>query len=138
MTRKISDVMPQRAPLGLPPSANAHDAADMMCQHNVGSILVIEAERLEGIFTERDLVCRVVAQSRDPAATPLSEVMTAGPDTIAPGDMAIDGLHKMHDGGYRHLPVMADGRIVGVISRRDFGWLDEARLEEETQIWERI
>ena len=138
MTRKISDVMPQRAAVALPPGASARDAAETMCRENVGSVLVIESERLEGIFTERDVLCRVIAQGRDPAATPLSEVMTAGPDTISLEDMAINGLQKMHDGGYRHLPVVVDGRIVGVLSRRDFGWLDEARLEEETQIWERI
>ena len=138
MTRKISDVMPQRAPVALPPDASVRDAADTMCRENIGSVLVVEAEELRGIFTERDVLCRVIARERDPGTTSLAEVMTAHPDTIAPENMAIDGLHKMHDGGYRHLAVVSDGRVIGVISRRDFGWLEEARLEEETQIWERI
>ena len=138
MTRKISDVMPQRAPVALPPGASVRDAVELMCRENIGSVLVIETGRLEGIFTERDVLCRVIAQGHDPGATSLAEVMTATPDTVAPENMAIDGLHKMHDGGYRHLPVVSDGHIIGVISRRDFGWLEEARLEEETQIWERI
>ena len=138
MTRKISDVMPLRATVGLPPSASARQAAEVMCRENVGSVLIVDAERLTGIFTERDMLCRVIAERRDAETTPLSEVMTPGPDTIAPENMAIDGLHKMHDGGYSHLPVVSEGRVIGVISRRDFGWLEEARLEEETQIWERI
>lgn len=138
MPRRISDVMRQRTLVELPPSASAHEAAELMCRHGIGSVLVTQEDRLEGIFTERDLVCRIVALGHDPGSTLLCDVMTAGPDTVAPEDMAMDGLHMMHDGGYRHLPVVAEGRVVAVVSRRDFAGLDKARLEEETALWERI
>ena len=138
MRRKISEVLRQRALVELPATASAHRAAELMCENNVGSVLVTDGGRPEGIFTERDLVCRVVAQGRDPNATALRDVMTADPDTVGPSAPALDGLHMMSDGGYRHLPVVAGGRVVGVVSRRDFIGVEKAQLDDEESIWQRI
>ena len=68
----------------------------------------------------------------------LASVMTSSPVTLTPDQSAIDALRVMQDGGFRHLPVVKDGRIVSVISRGDFRGLEVARLNEETDLWERI
>lgn len=139
MNRKvIPDVVGEQEPVHLTGEASVREAACLMRGRNVGSVLIMEQRRLLGIFTERDMVHRVVAEGRDPNQTPLRDVMTPRPDTIAPGTAAIDALRLMHDGGYRHLPVVAEGRVVGMVSRRDFLGAEKARLEDETATWERI
>jgi CBS domain-containing protein len=64
--------------------------------------------------------------------------MTANPETMPPGRTAIDALRAMRDGGFRHIPVVHEGRIVGVVSRGDFRGLEHDRLDEETGYWEKI
>ena len=130
--------MHKRALVELPATASVRQAAELMARENVGAVLVTNNSKLEGIFTERDLLCRVVARHRDPDATALREVMTAEPDAIGPDSPALDALHKMNDGGYRHLPVIDGGRLVGVISRRDFLGVEQARLDEENALWEHM
>lgn len=122
----------------LPPGDTVAHACRCMWERRVGAVLVADAERhLAGIFTGRDAV-RVLAEGRNAADTPLASVMTPQPDTIAPERTAIDALRAMSDGGYRHLPVVKDGRIVGIVSRGDFQGMEIDRLEEETGLWERI
>ncbi len=124
--------------LELPASASVHDAARAMRGWSVGAVLVTEEGRLTGICTERDLLNRVVACDRDPTTTPLSEVMTKDLDTISPEATALEALRLMEDGGYRHLPVVAEGRLVGIVSGRDFLGSEKDRLETETGLWERL
>lgn len=139
MLRKIiPDVVRDQALVHLAPAATVREAAALMESGNVGSVLVMESGRLKGIFTERDVVCRVVAQGLDPDSTRLDAVMTENPDTVAPGSTALDALRRMQDGGYRHLPVVDRGKVVGVVSRRDFFGAEKAQLDEETAIWEHI
>jgi CBS domain-containing protein len=109
-----------------------------MRERHVGSVLIAAADRLEGIFTERDMVFRVVAEGRDPDATALADVMTADPDVLPPQASALDALRRMQDGGYRHLPIVDRGRLVGIVSRRDFQGEEKARLDEESGLWEKI
>jgi CBS domain-containing protein len=110
-----------------------------MRDRRVGAVLVTDVDRrLVGIFTGRDAVCRVLADGRNIATTTLAEVMTRDPDTIPPGRTAIEALRLMQDGGYRHLPVIDKGKVIGVVSRGDFRGLEQARLDEETGLWERI
>ena len=121
----------------LPGSATVHEAARLMAARNIGSVLVTARDgRLEGILTERDILCRVVAPGRDPDHTRLHEVMTKDPDTIGPHAPAIEALRRMRDGGYRHLPVVDGGRLGGIVSRRDFWGDEKMRLEDETRLWE--
>ncbi len=135
----IPDIIEEgRSLLEMPATANVRDAARAMRDWGVGAVLVIEAGRLAGIFTERDLVHRVVASDRDPKETPLGEVMTSDPDTIGPDATALEALRLMDDGGYRHLPIVTGGRSVGIVSRRDFFASEKARLEAETGLWERL
>ena len=112
-------------------------ACESMRARSVGAVLVTDGQgRLLGIFTGRDAVCRVLAAGKSPSRTRLSEAMTPHPDSIGPGRSAIDALRQMQDGGDRHLPVVDQGKVVGVVSRGDFRGLEQARLDEETGLWE--
>lgn len=107
-------------------------AAAQMAAKNVGAILVVEGERLVGIFTERDIVCRVVAPGLDPRTTRIAEVMTRDPQTVAPGRPFGYALALMHRGGFRHLPVVENGRPVGIVSARSA--MDPELLEFSSEI----
>ena len=137
--RIVRDIIEEgRDLLELPAGASVRDAAQAMRDWDVGAVLVTENGRLAGIFTERDLVNRVIACDRDPESTPLSEVMTRDPDTISPKAAALEALRLMEDGGYRHVPVVAEGRLVGIVSGRDFLGSEKDRLEMESGLWERL
>ncbi|MGE0118845.1 MAG: CBS domain-containing protein [Dongiaceae bacterium] len=136
--RLIAEVIGNQQLLTLPRTASVRDAARVMRERHVGSVLIAATDRLEGIFTERDMVFRVVAEGRDPDATALADVMTADPDVLPPQASALDALRRMQDGGYRHLPIVDRGRLVGIVSRRDFQGEEKARLDEESGLWEKI
>ena len=132
MERKIvPDVIGQQQLVMLPSSATVREAAICMSERQVGAVLVTRDGALEGIFTERDLLHRVVAPGRDPNGTRLVEVMTKNPDTIEADDYAIEALSRMSERGYRHLPVLDQGRLVGIVSRRDFLGEEIILVEEE-------
>jgi CBS domain-containing protein len=97
-----------------------------------------EKGKLVGMFTGRDAVCRVLAFGKDSAHTKLAEVMTRDPITMAPDKNAIDALRLMWDGGFRHLPVVKDGKLLGVVSRGDFKGAEHDRLDEERGLWEHM
>ncbi|MBM3629344.1 MAG: CBS domain-containing protein [Alphaproteobacteria bacterium] len=137
--RQAADIVRDQRPLALPRSASVRDACRAMRARHVGDVLVVDAAgTLAGIFTGRDAVCRVLAEGLDPAATTIADVMTRDPDAIAPGCDAVELLRRMRDGGYRHLPVVDGGRVVGIVSRGDLRGLEHARLDEETGLWERM
>ena len=115
----------------LDPDSSVLDACNYMTDRHIGAVLIGLNNRLWGIFTERDVLTRVVAAGRDPAATKLSSVMTSEPDTVAPHDRAVDALDLMSRHGYRHLPVVDDGRIVGVVSIRDLYAAVKGELEAD-------
>ena len=139
MRRKIiPDVLHDPKVVHLGGEATARQAARVMRDHHVGTVLVMESGVLKGILTVADMTYRIVAEGRDPDATLLSEVMTPDPDTIGPAATAIEALRMMRDGGYRHLPVVEGGTVLGVVSRRDFHGQDKARLEEEIALWEHM
>ena len=136
--RIIPDVVHDQDVLFLAADVTVAEACRAMKSRHVGCVLVAEHDRLCGIFTERDVVNRVVAMSLDPAKTPLAIVMTRDPDTVAPDTSPIQALRMMQDRGYRHLPVIAGDRVVGIVSRRDFLGDEKMRLEDETRLWQRI
>jgi CBS domain-containing protein len=105
----------------LPPSTSVMQAARHMHTHNVSAVLVTEGDgNLVGIFTERDAISRVLAAGRDPVATTLADVMTNNPETITPQHTATEVLRLMREARVRHLPVVDDGKAVGIVSRNDF------------------
>lgn len=115
----ISEVMEHKRLLTAPPDTTVSRAAQLMAERNVGAIVVIEEGRLAGIFTERDVVFRVVARGKDPQATRLAEAMTASPLTIGPEKTYGHALLMMHEGGFRHVPVVEKGKLVGIVSSRN-------------------
>src|SRR5690242_175714 len=130
MLRKlIPDVVQHQDLATLPASATVREAAMLMQARHIGSVLIVAVDgKLEGIFTERDVVCRVVAVRKNPDATKLGSVMTAHPECGRPETTAIEALRRMHDGGFRHLPVIKDGKPVAIVSRRDFFGVEKARI----------
>ena len=139
MPRKIiPDVISKRQAIYVAGDAPVIEAAALMRKHDVGAVLIEENDNLQGILTVNDMACRIIAEDRDPKKTAAREVMTPNPDTVTSNTTAIEALRLMHDGGYRHLPVVDDGRVLGVVSRRDFFGLEKARLDDETALWERI
>jgi CBS domain-containing protein len=138
MLRKIQDVMKDAELAELPPAATVQVAARLMTAVKQCAVLVISGGDLVGIVTEQDIVRRVVAAGNDPALTTLFQVMTAHPDTIGPNELAITGLRMMEDGGYRHLPVVSRGRILGLISRVDYVGEEKTEIETERHYWEAI
>ena len=94
-------------------------AARLMKQNRIGAVLVVDDGRLAGIFTERDALFRVIAEGRNPAKTRVAEVMTPNPRTISPDRPFGHALHLMHEGEFRHVPVVEDGRPLGMVSARD-------------------
>lgn len=137
--RHMSEIIRDQKPLAFSARTMVKRACQAMRDRRVGAVLVIDREnRLLGIFTGRDAVCRVLAEGKDPAETTLAEVMTEEPCTIAPTHRAIDALRLMHDGGFRHVPIVANGTVVGIVSHGDFRGLETARLDEETGLWERL
>ena len=115
----IRNIMEQKKFLSAPPETTVSNAARLMLNKNVGAIMVVENERLVGIFTERDAVFRVIAQGRDVKTTPLTDVMTAAPKTLDPGKSYGHALLLMQENGFRHVPVIENGRPIGIISSRN-------------------
>jgi CBS domain-containing protein len=111
--------LPLRPPITLPPGATVAEAVVAMRQRHEGCVFVLdEADALAGVFTERDLVARVVAKGRDPAETRLEDVMTPRPVALRAEDPLAWALHRMGVDGYRHLPVVDGTRLVGFLSAR--------------------
>jgi CBS domain-containing protein len=137
--RKLSDMVFHQRPVTMRPSETVQIACERMRDARVGSILITDEHGiLVGIFTGRDAVCRVVAAGRMPESTRLSEVMTPKPTTLTPNKNALDALRTMWDGGFRHIPVVEHGRLLGVISRGDFRADESTRLEDERDFWEHM
>jgi CBS domain-containing protein len=123
---KVRDVMTQVV-LTAATGTTIAEAASLMAQRRVGSALVIDGDRLLGIFTERDIV---KALSQDASATnqAIGHWMTKSPQTIGSDATVEEALQRMLDGGFRHLPVVDDDQMVGMISMRD---LSRARVRPE-------
>jgi|SRR6266700_1666805 len=114
----VRSVMQRRKVLKASPGTLVSKAAKLMADKNVGAVMVVEDKRLIGIFTERDIVFRVVARGLDAQMTRLADVMTPAPDTVDPDKPFGYALLVMHERGFRHLPVIQDGKIVGIVSSR--------------------
>lgn len=107
-------------------------AAISMASNNVGAILVVDAAgKLAGLFTERDVLNRVVARGLDPDSTPLVAVMTTKLQTASPDKPLAHALHMMFEGGFRHVPVVDDGKPVGMVSARNALGLEIHQFEQE-------
>jgi CBS domain-containing protein len=119
----IADVVGHRRSdelISVPASATVADAVAVMVARDVGAVLVMTEDRLvAGVFSERDLLARVVHAGRDPASTPLSLVMTRDVRFVSPGTTTEAALSLMHVLGFRHLLVIDGPRVFGLVSMRD-------------------
>ena len=105
-------------PVMLPASATVMMAARHMHSRRVSAVLVTEGDDdLIGIFTERDAISRVLADGRDPAETTLAEVMTDNPEFVSPQNTAVEVVQLMQALGCRHLPIVNEGKAIGIVSR---------------------
>jgi CBS domain-containing protein len=118
LDRPIKEVMQRRKLLLAPPTTVVARAAKLMAARNVGAVLVVDGEQLVGIFTERDALIRVLAHGLDADSTPIGDVMTREPQTVDPEKPFGYALMLMHESGFRHLPVVVQGKPVGIISAR--------------------
>jgi CBS domain-containing protein len=138
VNRDMAEMIRNQQPLTVRPSATVQEACTEMHARKVSAVLVTNPKgELVGIFTGRDAV-RLLADGKNPSSTHLQQVMTQGPHCLPPRHKAIDALRLMRDGGFRHVPVVHEGLVIGIVSSGDFRGLEQDRLDEETGIWERI
>ena len=114
------------------PDTTVRAAAVAMASQSVGAIMIVdETGRLIGLFTERDVLNRVVARGLDPDKTLLASVMTDKLQTATPDKPLGHALHLMFEGGFRHVPVVDDGKPVGMVSARNALGLEIHQFEQE-------
>ncbi len=106
------------------------DAIRVMADKYIGALLVMKGSQLLGIVSERDYARKVILKGRSSAETPVREIMSASVLTVAPGDSVNHCMKLMTDRRVRHLPVVDDGRVLGVVS---IGDLVKAVIEDQTQ-----
>jgi len=117
------------------PDAPVLEAIRLMAEHSVGALLVMRSERLEGIVSERDYARKVILMGRSSSDTPVSQIMTTSVITVEPGFSAQQCMQLMTDRRVRHLPVVAGGRVLGMLS---IGDLVRAVLAEQAQTIEQL
>ncbi len=115
----VKTVMERKKLLTAPPETTVSKAARLMARRKVGAVMVVEHQHLIGIFTERDALYSVIARDLDTKATTLADVMTPDPVTIGPEKSFGYALLVMYENGFRHLPVVKDGQVVGIVSARN-------------------
>jgi CBS domain-containing protein len=132
MTR-LREIMREGFIFGLQRTATVAEAAAMMAKNNVGIVCVLEGERLVGVFSERDVVRRIVVPGLDPRQTPLGEVMTTELLVADEGEDYQSAMRKMDRANIRHLPVVRGGRVASMLSIRDLMRVDLQHMGEEIQ-----
>jgi CBS domain-containing protein len=134
MTKKIvPDIVNNQKIHAISPDSTACEAAELMAAHGIGAVFVTNGDKLVGIVTERDITNRLVAKCKDSKTTKVSELMTANPVTIGPDESAKDALNLMRTKRFRHLPVVKDDKIIGMVSVRDLFDAALEMLESELQ-----
>lgn len=117
------------------PSASVLEAVKRMAEHGIGALLVMEGERIVGIVTERDYARKVVLQGRSSETTPVREIMTSAVMYVAPQHTIEECMAVMTENRLRHLPVMEEGRLVGLVS---IGDLVKGMISEQQFIIEQL
>jgi CBS domain-containing protein len=115
----ISDLIRNQVLISAQPHQTVLEVAKMMVEHNIGAVPILQGAHLTGIFSERDLMSRVVAVGKNPSQIPVSQVMTEDPLTVAPNDSLETCMTLMKRHGFRHLPICAGRELKGVVSLRD-------------------
>jgi CBS domain-containing protein len=118
MARTVEEIM-TRDPRTVNASDSVVDAARVMNESDIGDVIVVDNGEVSCIVTDRDIVVRAIAEGRDPSSTRVSEVCTGGVEAIEPDASVDDALRKMREADIRRLPVVQDGRPVGIVSLGD-------------------
>lgn len=124
--KQIADLIEGRPLIHAFRTENVREVARRMSERNIGAVAVLDDGRLVGVFSERDVMSRVVAPGLDPDDTIIDLVMTRDIVVGAPEENLDEALQKMHSVGSRHLPIVDDGKLVGMISLRDLLEVDDA------------
>lgn len=122
---QIAEIIEGRPLIHAETSESVRTVAQRMSSGNVGAVAVLDKGRLVGVFSERDVMSRVVAEGLDPEKTMISNVMTKNIVVADPHDSVDSALAKMHSVGCRHLPVVKEGNLVGMLSIRDLLEVDD-------------
>ena len=117
-SQRIKNVMDSKNVVTASVDTLAFDAAQLMAERQVSAIMVLEGEQLVGIFTERDAVFRVMAKGLDPRSIRIRDAMTPAPISVSPDKTFGYALLLMHENGFRHVPVVVDGKPVGMVTSR--------------------
>jgi len=133
--KTISDIIKDQVPCLVTKGQPVLEVAQYMADKQIGAVLVVEGDRILGIFSERDLMTRVVAKGLDARVTPVSEVMTTDVVVVDPDESYENCLKIMKQLNCRHLPVVSeDHKLLGIISLRDLLAVDNREKEEELKI----
>ncbi len=129
---RLRSVLRRQQLVSATPDTSVQQIAITMTRAHIGAIPIIEDDRLIGIFSERDLMTRIVVAERDPHTTPVSEVMSSEVETATLEDHVDFCVEKMRRVGCRHLPIVIDGKVIGVVSMRDL--LRDELAEQDDEI----
>ncbi len=119
LNEPIRNIMERKKVLTAPSNTSVSTAAKLMAKNKVSAVMVVENKRLVGIFTERDAVFRVIAKNCDVETTLLVDVMTTAPKTVTPDESFGYALLLMQENGFRHVPVVENGELIGIVSARN-------------------
>lgn len=135
--RTVQHLLEQKEPriVAVTPESSVRDAIRTMAEHGIGAVLVMEGDRLVGILSERDYARKVILQGRSSADTGVREIMSSPVITVDPGDSVESCMQLVTHRRVRHLPVLAHGRIIGVVS---IGDLVKAVIEDQQEEIEQL
>jgi signal-transduction protein with cAMP-binding, CBS, and nucleotidyltransferase domain len=128
---RISQILADREPYFVEKSQTVFEVANRMADLRVGAILVLEEGRLCGVFSERDLMVRVVVEGRNARTITVGDVMTSDPAAVDESATAEEAMEIMRSNNCRHLPVLRDGNVAGMVSMRGLMYYDLERKAEE-------
>ncbi|MFO0980681.1 MAG: CBS domain-containing protein [Planctomycetota bacterium] len=131
MKKKLAEIIHGRPLYTVTKDATVREVAELLATHRIGAVPVVDNQRIVGIFSERDVIARVIVNGLDPAHTRMAEVMTRNPVVARSDESYQDCADHMRRLNIRHVPVVEDDRLVGMVSLRDILWIDNKNKEEE-------
>lgn len=137
---KVRDILPSLEVWVTLPDATVLEASRLMAEHQVGALPVVnEYGQLIGIVTERDILYQVVARERDPRQTSVADIMTRDVEVVGLDDSSLQALYKMNARRCRHLPVVHEDQVVGMLSIKDLLWAElrhhQAEVSAREHVW---
>src|SRR3984957_11538171 len=132
--RTLRELIKDRKIYSIDVTSTVLEAARFMMEHNIGALPVLRNGELAGIFSERDIMNRVVAAGRQPAYTAVSEVMTPNPRAVNLDETIAECLFIMEEFGFRHLPIVEGKQLMGLVSLRDVVMRQAADLERQNKL----